>query len=218
MTEVEIRFEREKRDGAVAVGTYLIDAAGRLGIEVEAECGRQGQCDSCAVTITRGADILSEATKSEIEQLTAARRKKGERLACQAKLEKSGEVTVMTKAKQAEEKPKAEEKADEFRKEFEELPLEKKIASLLELEAIALSETFSFVINSPYKIFEKAMDVLAEMGLKLEDDTKKAKRPEEHKPQNGNAATAKAAPAAKKPGTATRKRAVAKKRTPKKES
>jgi hypothetical protein len=60
------------------------------------------------------------------------------------------------------------------------LPLEKKVANLMELEVITLSETLSFVINSPFKIFEKAMDVMAEFGLKLDQEAKKAKRPAEH--------------------------------------
>lgn len=211
MAEVEVKFEREERDGVVAVGTYLIDAAGRLGVEVETECERRGECDSCAMTIKQGGDLLSELTKAESEHLTAARRKAGERLACQAKLEKSGEVVIMTKEKKTQEKPEAEDKTESFRKEFEELPLEKKIASLLELEAIALGETFSFVLNSPSAIFGKVMDVLAEMGLKLEDDAKKEKRPEEHQTEEEKAEKDKPRPAAKK-------KPAARKKTPKKKS
>lgn len=79
-----------------------------------------------------------------------------------------------------EEKPTEEERQEQYRKDFEELPLQKKIASLVELESIALSETLSFIINSPQKLVSMAMDVLAEMGLKLEDDAKKQNRPEEH--------------------------------------
>ncbi|MEZ5428095.1 MAG: 2Fe-2S iron-sulfur cluster binding domain-containing protein [Pyrinomonadaceae bacterium] len=187
MAEADVIFEREERDGVVAVGTYVIDAAGRLGIEIDADCGRHGECDSCAVTIKKGGNLLSETTKAETEHLTEDRRKKGERLACQAKIEKSGEVVIMTKEKKVEEKPEAEEKNEEFRKEFAEMPLEKKIASLVELEAMALSETFSFVINSPFKIVDMAMGVMAEMGLKLEDDAKKAKRPDEHQPEEEKA-------------------------------
>ena len=179
MEEVDIKFEREDLSGIVAAGTYLYDAARRFGIEVE--CERTGETDACAMQILLGRELLSDVTKAETEQLSAERRKNGERLACQAKIEKSGEVTIMTKEKVQEEKEPAEEKRESYRKEFEELPLEKKIASLLELEAIAFGETVSFVLNSPYMIFEKAMDVMAEFGLKFEKQAKEATRPEEHK-------------------------------------
>lgn len=178
--EAELKFEREDRSGVVAVGTYLFDAARRLGIEIEAECGRRGECETCAVRVKSGNEFLSEVTMREKEHLTSKRRKNGERLSCQVKIEKAGEIVIMTHKKKEEEKPVEEVKTEEFRKEFETLPLEKKIASLLELEAIALSETLSFVVNSPSHIFGKIMDVMAEFGLKLEDNDKKAKRPKEH--------------------------------------
>jgi hypothetical protein len=130
--------------------------------------------------IKEGGDLLSEITKAETEHLTAKRRKNGERLACQAKFERTGEVVIMTTEKKEEEKPADEEKYEAYRKEFEELPLEKKIADLLHFEAIAFSETISFVLNSPSMIVGKIMDVMAEFGLKMEDDAKKATRPDEH--------------------------------------
>ncbi|MDQ6788497.1 MAG: 2Fe-2S iron-sulfur cluster binding domain-containing protein [Acidobacteriota bacterium] len=179
--EAELKFEREERNGVVAVGTYLFDAARRLGIGIEAECGRIGECDTCAVRVKSGDEFLSGVTEREKEHLTSKRRKNGERLACQVKIEMAGEIVIMTHKKKEEEKPVEEVKTEEYRKEFEALPLEKKIASLLELEAIALGETFSFVLNSPSHIVGKIMDVMAEFGLKLEDDDKKAKRPKEHK-------------------------------------
>lgn len=181
MNETELKFERENRSGIAVQGSYLIDAARRIGIEVEAECGRLGLCDSCAITVTQGADLLSAPTKAETEQLSDDSRKNGERLACQAKIEKPGEIVIMTKEKKQEEKPSAEEKSETYRKEFEELPLEKKIAELMRLEAIALGETFSFVLNSPFKIFDKVMDVMAEFGLEMDKEAKEATRPEEHK-------------------------------------
>jgi len=179
MNEVEIKFEREDRNGIVAVGTYLLDAARRLGIELESE--QFGETDFFVVKVTSGSELLSAPSKLEIELLSAERREQGERFANHAKIERLGEISIMTTEKKQEEKPAEEEKKEEYRKEFEELPLEKKIASLLELEAIALNETFSFVINSPYKIIDMAMGVLAEFGLKMEDEAKNETRPEEHK-------------------------------------
>jgi ferredoxin len=208
MNETELKFEREDRSGVAVAGSYLIDATRRIGIEVEAECGRLGLCDSCAMTIKQGKDLLSAPTKAETEQLSDDRRKNGERLSCQAKIEKSGEVVIMTKEKKKEEKPSDEEKTEAFRKEFEELPLEKKIAALMKLEAIALSETFSFILNSPYKIADKVMDVMAEFGLKLDEEAKNAKTPEEHKTKEESAAEDKADSNGKR---ATRKSSAKKK-------
>lgn len=180
MNEVEIKFEREERDGIVPVGTYLSDAASRLGIDL---AGEQFDEENCyVVKIITGGELLSAPTKEEIEKFSDAELKNGKRLANHARIGKSGELIVMTTEKKAEEKPREEETREQYRREFEELPLEKKIASLVELEAIALGETFSFIINSPYKIVGKIMDVMAEFGLKLEDDAKKQARPEEHQP------------------------------------
>ncbi len=113
--------------------------------------------------------------------MTAKRRKNGERLSCQAKIEAAGEIVIMTHKKKEEEKPEFEATHEEYRKQFDELPLEKKISSLLELEAVALSETLSFVVNSPSHIAGKIMDVMAHFGFKIEEKEKDARRPKEHK-------------------------------------
>ncbi len=177
--EAELIFEREDIKGVAVVGTYLIDSARRLGIEIIDECGRLGLCDSCAVTIKSGAEFLTAPTKAEIELLSDERRKNGERLSCQAKIESIGEIVVVTNKKADDSELK--DANEEYRKEFADLPLEKKIANLLQLEAMTLSETFTFILNSPYKIVGKVMDVMAEFGLKMEDETKNATRPDEHK-------------------------------------
>jgi ferredoxin len=186
MSQAIINFENEKSEGLVAIGTYLLDAAKRLGINLECDCHNEEveTKGSCAVIITRGKAFLSSPTKLELELLSAEARKNGERLACQTKIERSGEITIMSKEKkESDEDKKAveEETKEEFKKQFEELPLEKKIANLMELEAIALNETFSFVLNSPYAAVGKVMDVLAGFGLKMEKEDQNAKRPDEHK-------------------------------------
>ena len=178
MQQAEIKFEREDLEGLVAIGTYLAEAARRMGVDLEGE--EFDEAEFAVVKISRGSELLSAPTKTEIENLSAERRAGGERFAEQAKIERAGEITIMTTKKQKEEKPEYEAKREAYRKEFEELPLEKKVASLVELESIALSETLSFVINSPYKIVGALMDVLAEFGLKMEADAKKQTRPAEH--------------------------------------
>ncbi len=178
--EAEITFEKENINGIAVVGSYLIDAAHRLGVHIAEESGRLGLDDSTSITVKSGAEFLSLPTKAELEVLSAERRSNGERLACQAKIAKKGAIVIETKDK-PEEPPV--DKDEEYKKEFAELPLEKKIASLVDLEALALRETFNFVLNSPQNIVGKIMDVMAEFGLKMEDDSKQAAKPEEHREQ-----------------------------------
>ncbi|MEP7037281.1 MAG: 2Fe-2S iron-sulfur cluster-binding protein [Acidobacteriota bacterium] len=220
MEQVELKFEgEENRSGLVAVGSYLFDAARRLGIEVKDECGRRGECDSCALKITQGAELLSTPTAAENTQLGEQRIKDGERLSCQTKLEKVGEITIMITQKNEENKPETEEeKINEFRKEFEDLPLEKKIASLVELEVIALRDTFSLVLNSPYLVAGKIMDVMAEFGMKIENEDRKAKRPEEHKEKENGASAKKSSEEAESKTKSEDKKKTAKKTTAKKVS
>lgn len=185
MNEVYIEFEGTGREGSVAVGSYVLDAAKRLGVNLVCDCADEQPTNSCAVKVIDGKELLSETTKTEIEQLGASERKDRQRLACQTKIEKSGEIVLMTVKKEEKSNTSTEEKkgAEGYKKEFQEMPLEEKIASLVELEAIALGDTISFVMNSPYKAFGKVMDVMAGFGHQKEQRDKEAKVPEEHKQQ-----------------------------------
>jgi ferredoxin len=184
--EAELKFEREKLNGIAVVGSYLIDAAKRLGVDITDDCGRLGLCDTCAVTVTSGAEFLSEPTKAEREQLTEERLNKGERLSCQAKVTGEGEIVIRTHEKK-DERPDEHKRHEEYRKEFDALPLGEKVSRLMELEAVALSETISYVLNAPYTIGGVVVDFLSGFGLKFDKDSKEAKKPEEHK-ENGNGA------------------------------
>lgn len=187
MADAEIKFEREGADGLIAVGSYLSDAAKRLGVKAAEDCIPQEGVHSCRLAVVRGADLLSEPTATERELLSAQISEANERLACHAKIEREGEIVLMT---QEPEKPEPEAaKMDEadYRKRFEELPLETKLAELVRLEAIALSETLTFVVNSPYKVVDKLMETMAEFGFKLEKAKKESAKPEEHR-TNGNTA------------------------------
>lgn len=179
---VEIKFEIEnggERSGIVAENTYLWDAAKRLGVPLEAVCEGAGECDgSCAVTIKSGAENLSAATSVEMQHLTDEQRRAGERLACQTRIIKSGEITVMVREKATTE---AEDKKErEWRKDFQELPFDKKFATLVELEAVALSETFGFIANLPMTLSGKVVDILASFGWEIDKKTRRARRPTEH--------------------------------------
>jgi ferredoxin len=189
MNEADIRFERENLEGLIPVGTYLSNAAGRFGIRFKEECRPEEGLHGCEVEVTKGADLLSEPTAAETKYFEEHGPRGDRRLACQAKIERSGEITIMTMAGETTDNTKDEEqdkKADDYRKEFAELPLEKKIASLVQLEAIAFSETVSFVVNSPYMVFDKVLDVLAEFGFRKEQHEKAASRPSEHAEGNGD--------------------------------
>lgn len=180
MFDVEIRFEREDLEGIVPVGSYIGDAIRRFGIRLEGECDPSGNLHDCVVRITRGEELLSPITAAESEHFAAGARKSGERLACQARIERPGEIVVMTQEQKKKEPKTAESRGEQYRKEFAELPLEQKIADLVKLEGIALGETFSFILNSPLKVFEKMGDVMAEFGMKLENKAREAQRPAEH--------------------------------------
>jgi len=181
MADVEIKFEREGLDGIVAVSTYLIDAMKRFGVRTEEDCVLAEKVHFCAVQVTQGSEKLSPLTADETEYFKVHGHTKHERLACQAVIEEAGEIAVMTKEKKEAAEPAEEANpSDDYRKAFEEMPLEKKIANLVRLEAIALGETVSFITNSPFMIFEKLSDVMAEFGLKVEKEAKAASRPKEH--------------------------------------
>jgi ferredoxin len=197
MNEVELKFEPDNLVGVVPIGSYLLAAAKRLGVKIECEC-QTGNYNGCACLIKKGGELLSEPTKLELEHLSAERRKKGERLACQAKLEKHGEIIAMpTAVKKEEPTPTLFE---QFKKEFAGLSLQEKISQILELESLTLSDSFSAVLNLPYTIGEKVRDMMAEVGMKMEEEAKKAKTPDEHQAEPTVEAEEKPK-AAKKPTT-----------------
>ena len=180
MAEATITFKNEDREGIIPVGSYLSDAAKRFGIRFEDKCDPPADVHYCAVSIAEGEAFLSPPTSAESRHISEDPDVTGERLACQAKITGPGEIVIMTKKKEKESKEPEAETGEKYAKEFAELPLEKKIAELVHLEAITLGETFSFILNSPYLIFDKVMGVMAEFGLKKEEEGKKASRPEEH--------------------------------------
>ncbi len=180
MPNVLLRFEREGREGLVATGTYLIDAAKRFGIDL-ADNNAEEDILHISVIVEKGEEHLSPLTQTESEHFAASGRRKNERLASQARIESAGEVVIMTNENKPADETATDEQGEKYKKEFTDLPLEKKISTLVQLEAIALGETFSFILNSPYMIFDKVMDVMAEFGLKKEADAKETTRPKEHK-------------------------------------
>jgi len=160
---VTVTFEPSGVSGMVATGTYLIDAAKRLGAPVGVGCMRgKGECSTCVVKVNTGADLLSVPGSIEQTFLTQQQLDQSLRLACHVKLEGDGEVVVRIVRRQPSAQPTA--KPDQVAKEFGSLPLEKKIATLLQLEAITVSEAFNAAIDKPLAYGVKAFDRLSGRG------------------------------------------------------
>ena len=190
---IEIKFEVEnqpERSGVVPEAVYLWDAAKRMGVHLKAECEGRGMCDTCAVTVTKGGELLSTATSAEMQHLTDERRANGERLACQTRIERNGELTIMVQKQEVEEEDasRSGNEPRDFRKDFQELPFEKKFATLAHLEAVALNETLNYVSNLPSFVVGKIMDLMGHFGKRIEEQQRAEKRPQEHQTNNGDAA------------------------------
>lgn len=180
--DVNIKFEienKEPREGKVAVNTYLSDAAKRLGVALIDETDDEGKTNAdAAVYVTQGAELLSTPTSVEMQNLTDEQRTGGARLASQTRIQTAGDIVVMIKEKATEQA--AEEKERDWRKDFKELPFEKKFTTLVQLESVALGETINFVMNLPYTIGSKVVDVLAGFGWEMDKQKQTANRPAEH--------------------------------------
>src|SRR2546421_10901366 len=178
---VDIKFEPEGQDGLIAEGTYLWDAAKRLGVRLPAECEGRGECDTCAVVVEEGATLLSGLTDAERNRLSPERLAAGERLACQAKVEHGGDL-VLRPVPVTERAETTDEAAKDMRTEFRRMPLRKKFATLAGLEADMAYETIVRVIDIPFDLFDRGLGLLAIRGRKLSQSERKTRRPAEHQP------------------------------------
>jgi ferredoxin len=186
---VEIKFEPEGLGGLVAEGTYLWDAAKRLGVRLPAECQGRGECDTCAVSVEQGMELLSSLTDAERERLSPERLAAGERLACQTKVERGGEL-VLRVVPATEREPTSEETVKDLRKEFNDLPLGRKLTTLVEFEAATMFQTLSAIVDVPFMLGGKVMDLMAGRGRTLNERDRAARRPVEHARQPEDGASA----------------------------
>ena len=183
---VEWKLEGEGRGGIVAEGTYLWDAAKRLGVRLPAECEGRGECDTCAVVVEEGATLLSGLTEAERTRLSPERLAAGERLACQAKAVHGGDLVLRPVPVTARAET-TEEAAKDLRAEFRRMPLRKKLAALAGMEADVAYETLLLVADVPFAVIGKGLDLLASRGRKLSQAERKAHKPAEHaKPAPGD--------------------------------
>ena len=151
---VEIKFEPDGSSGLVAEGTSVVDAARQIGFQIP-DCG---VCDgTCAIRIITGMTLLSDLTDTERKQLSPDRLAAGERLACQCKAERSGELVIRLVA-ESERARSAEEKTRDLREEFSELPFERKIATLMQLETVAVTQAFDKITDASVSLGKKIFD------------------------------------------------------------
>ncbi len=176
---VNVEFKPDGRHGVVAEGTYLWDAAKRLGLRLPAECEGRGECDTCAVLVREGATLLSGLTSAERARLSPERLAAGERLACQTKVERAGDL-VLEPVPATERQETTEEVKQDLRAEFRELPFPQKLTTLVELEAIVAKQTFKAITDVPVSYFEKGLDYVVNFGRSRARRERQARRPAEH--------------------------------------
>jgi ferredoxin len=168
---VLITFEPSGINGLVAEGTYLIDAARRLGAPLGIGCVRgKVPCPACLVIVTTGAEMLSLRSEVENKLLSAVQLDETFRLACQVKIQYPGELVVRVSNEKLSDTP-AQTTSSDLPKKFADLPLDKKIATLLQLEAIAMSEALDAAIQKPFALGSRALDAVGRLAGKQKQNS-----------------------------------------------
>ncbi|MDH3858771.1 MAG: 2Fe-2S iron-sulfur cluster-binding protein, partial [Gammaproteobacteria bacterium] len=93
--EASVLFMPSGLRGQVPIGTTVLQAAQRLGVDLESICGGQGKCRKCQVLPQEGefskhgivsrAEHLSGLTETELHHQSRKRLKNGRRLGCNAR-------------------------------------------------------------------------------------------------------------------------------------
>jgi ferredoxin len=151
---VEITFEHDGSHGLVAEGSYIWEAAKRLGAQLGSDCHGRGECDACAVVVLQGAKLLSSPTEAE-KKILGARLDQQHRLACQANLQSSGEVIVRAA-------PRAEPSKDKGGpgKRLRDLPLNQQVGAIIEIEAVAITEALNTVRGMSANFAQKILKLV----------------------------------------------------------
>jgi ferredoxin len=158
---VSITFEPSGLTGVVAEGTYLIDAARRMGVSLGDGCTiGKGECPNCLISVKSGLTLLSTPSAAELKQLNEEDLALSHRLACQVKLQYPGEVVVMATASRPSSSGAPRDTASEVKREFGALPLKQKLATLVQLEALTMTEAFDSAIEKPLAFGARTMDAL----------------------------------------------------------
>lgn len=98
--QIQVVFQPSGRRGSVEKGISLLEAARRLGEEIEALCGGKRTCGKCKVRLVDGLSeqssitYLSPLSKEEESHLSAEEIERGYRLACATTLEERATIFV----------------------------------------------------------------------------------------------------------------------------
>ncbi|SRR6266542_5481707 len=152
---VEITFQPSGISGLVAEGSYLSQAASRMGIKISGTCSGTAECESCVISILEGHSVLSTPTEHELRMLGQHGSVKDHRLACQTIIERSGQlvIEIMPERKQNQEA--------EMRNAFKQLPFDKKLLTLVQLEALAMSEAYDTVVDKALSLGGKVFNFIS---------------------------------------------------------
>ena len=157
---VSVTFEPSGISGLVAQGTYLVDAAKRMGAPVGTGClAGKSECPACVVSIKTGVELLSAPSAFEEKVLGPEGLSNSLRMVCQTKIEGLGEIVLMASSYKRDPSPNVD-LASDIEKKFAELSLNQKIAALFKFEAIAMSEAFDIALQKPLAFGAKAFDSL----------------------------------------------------------
>jgi len=102
--KAKIVFTPSGRQGDVAIGTNLLQAARQMGVDIDSVCGGRAMCGRCQIDVGEGqfakhglsssASSLSPASASELRYAEKRQLKAGRRLACQCTIEDNLVVDV----------------------------------------------------------------------------------------------------------------------------
>jgi uncharacterized 2Fe-2S/4Fe-4S cluster protein (DUF4445 family) len=152
---VSVTFEPSGISGLVAQGTYLVDAAKRMGAPLGEGClAGKSECPACVVSVKSGAELLS--ARSAIEEKLLG--ESGLRMACQAKIEGQGDIVLMASTVRPKESSPNAPLASDIVKKFGELSLNQKIAALMKFEAITMSEAMDAALQKPLSLGARAFE------------------------------------------------------------
>ena len=177
---VSVTFEPSGISGLVAQGTYLVDAARRMGAPIGTGCtAGKGDCPSCVVSVKTGADQLSSPTNIEAKVLGEGGLADSLRLACQAKIEGHGDIVLMVAAHRSQTATAVD--PEDIAKKFGELTLQQKIATLMQFEAVTMFEAFDAAVEKPLALGQKLFDRFYNRSKAAERKARGEKRPPEHR-------------------------------------
>ena len=176
---VYIRFEPAGLIGVVPEGTYLIDAARRMGVTLPTAC-RGGECTGCLVAIAQGQSLLSTPTETEKTILGYQGLATDQRLACQTMIVNSGELLVrVMPAKEVDKTTAAQET-----KSAKQLPLET-LSTVVQAEVLKFMGAIDAARDNTRSIAEKIFDRFESRERLKRKQKLEMKRPPEHRHTKG---------------------------------